>query len=24
VRIPIEDAMKLVIERGLPTRETAK
>jgi hypothetical protein len=23
-RIPIEDAMKLVIERGLPTREAAK
>ena len=24
VRIPIEDAMKLVVERGLPTREGAK
>jgi len=23
-RIPIEDAMKMVVERGLPTRETAK
>jgi hypothetical protein len=23
-RIPIEDAMKMVIERGLPTREAAK
>ncbi len=24
VRIPIEDAMKMVVERGLPTREAAK
>jgi hypothetical protein len=23
-RIPIEDAMKMVVERGLPTREGAK
>jgi len=23
-RIPIEDAMKMVVERGLPTREAAK
>jgi hypothetical protein len=23
-RIPIEDAMAIVVERGLPTRETAK
>ncbi len=24
VRIPIEDAMRLVVERGLPTREKTK